>query len=99
LWDVFLKGITQSDAEFSAYLQRLGGYCVRGVASKDVLAYFFGVGSNGKSSFAEALAPRKGDYAMVFTPEVLMEGRTASYRGSPSSWAFVSRCAARRTRR
>ena len=64
-----LKGSPQSDAELSAYLQRLGGYCVRGVASKDVLAYFFGVGSNGKSSFAEALAPRASDYAMALRPK------------------------------
>src|SRR5438309_3949053 len=75
LWDVFLEGITQGDAELSAYLQRLGGYCMTGVASEDVLPYFFGVGSNGKSSFAETLAAALGDYAMVFTPEVLMEAK------------------------
>jgi P4 family phage/plasmid primase-like protien len=75
LWDQFLKAITQDDAELSSYLQRLGGYCVTGATSEDVLPYFFGVGSNGKSSFAEALAAALGDYAMVFAPEVLMEAK------------------------
>ena len=66
LWELFLKGITQGDAELASYLQRLGGYCMTGGTSEDVLPYFFGVGSNGKSSFAEALAAALGDYAIVF---------------------------------
>jgi putative DNA primase/helicase len=75
LWELFLEGITQGDAELSSYLQRLGGYCMTGGTSEDVLPYFFGVGSNGKSSFAEALAAALGDYAIVFAPEVLMEAK------------------------
>ena len=75
LWELFLKGITQGDAELASYLQRLGGYCMTGGTSEDVLPYFFGVGSNGKSSFAEALAAALGDYAIVFAPEVLMEAK------------------------
>ena len=27
LWELFLKGITQGDAELASYLQRLGGSC------------------------------------------------------------------------
>ena len=75
LWALFLEGITQEDAELSAYLQRLAGYCATGDTREDVLPYFFGVGSNGKSSFAEALVAALGDYAMVFAPEVLMEAK------------------------
>src|SRR5665213_3555106 len=75
LWALFLKAITQDDGELSLYLQRLGGYCMTGGTSEDVLPYFFGVGSNGKSSFAEALAAALGDYAIVFAPEVLMEAK------------------------
>jgi putative DNA primase/helicase len=75
LWALFLEGITQDDAELSAYLQRLAGYCATGDTREDVLPYFFGVGSNGKSSFAEALVAALGDYAMVFAPEVLMEAK------------------------
>ena len=75
LWARFLADITQGDAELSAYLQRLAGYCATGVTSEDVLPYFFGVGSNAKSSFAEALAAGLGDYALIFAPEVLMEAK------------------------
>ncbi len=75
LWARFLVDITQGDADMSAYLQRLAGYCASGVTSEDILPYFFGVGSNGKSSFAETLLAALGDYALVFAPEVMMEAR------------------------
>ena len=66
--------ITQGDANMSAYLQRVAGYCATGVTSEDILPYLFGVGSNGKSSFAETLdRAALGDYALVFAPEVMME--------------------------
>ena len=52
-----------------------GRLLLTGGTSEDVLPYFFGVGSNGKSSFAEALAAALGDYAIVFAPEVLMEAK------------------------
>jgi putative DNA primase/helicase len=75
LWSRFLTDITQGDSELAAYLQRLAGYCATGMTSEDILPYFFGVGSNGKSSFAEALTAALGDYALVFAPEVLMEAK------------------------
>ena len=75
LWSGFLTDITQGDSEMSAYLQRLAGYCATGQTSEDILPYLIGVGSNGKSSFAEALTAALGDYALVFAPEVLMEAK------------------------
>ena len=75
LWSRFLADITKGDAELCAYLQRLAGYCATGMTGEDILPYFFGVGSNGKSSFAEALTAALGDYALVFAPEVLMEAK------------------------
>ena len=75
LWAQFLVDITQGDATMSAYLQRVAGYCASGVTSEDILPYLFGVGSNGKSSFAETLMAALGDYALVFAPEVMMEAR------------------------
>lgn len=75
LWSMFLKDITLGDEEKASYLQRLAGYCLTGDVREDVLPYFFGVGSNGKSSFAEALVAALGDYAIVFSPEVLMEAK------------------------
>jgi len=75
LWSRFLIDITQGDSELSAYLQRLAGYCATGVTTEDILPYLFGVGSNGKSSFTEALSAALGDYALVFAPEVMMEAK------------------------
>ena len=75
LWAEFLAGITQSDSALREYLQRVAGYCATGVTAEDVLVYLFGDGSNGKSSWAEAVADALGDYAMVFPPDVLMESK------------------------
>jgi putative DNA primase/helicase len=75
LWRQFLDEITQGSAELEAYLQRVAGYCATGVTSEDVLVYLFGVGANGKGSFAEAVAHVLGDYAKMFAAEVLMESK------------------------
>jgi putative DNA primase/helicase len=75
LWAQFLRDITQGNAELEAYLQRVAGYCATGVTPEDVLVYLFGIGANGKGSFAEALAHALGDYAKMFPPEVLMESK------------------------
>jgi len=75
LWMQFLADITQGDSDLRDYLQRLAGYLATGVTTEDLLAYLFGIGANGKSSFAEALVDALGDYAKVFAPEVLMESK------------------------
>lgn len=75
LWAAFLHDITQGDAELCAYLQRVAGYCTTGTTPEDVLVYLFGIGANGKGSFAEALAHALGDYAKMFPAEVLMEAK------------------------
>ena len=75
LWRQFLDDITLGDTALAEYLQRVAGYCATGVTTEDVLVYLFGIGANGKGSFAEAIASALGDYAKVFAPEVLMEAK------------------------
>lgn len=75
MWLGFLRDITQGDTELEAYLQRVAGYCATGTTPEDVLVYLFGIGANGKGSFAEAVAHALGDYAKIFPPEVLMEAK------------------------
>ncbi len=75
LWARFLADITKGNADLAAYLQRVAGYFATGVVNEDVLVYLFGVGANGKSSWAEAVAHTLGDYAKVFPAEVLMESK------------------------
>lgn len=53
----------------------LAGYCATGVTPEDVLVFLFGIGANGKGSFAEAVAHALGDYAKMFPAEVLMESK------------------------
>jgi putative DNA primase/helicase len=75
LWSEFIRGVTQRDDLLAAYLQRVAGYCATGSTTEDVLVYLFGIGANGKSSFAEAVSHALGDYARVFASEVLMEAK------------------------
>jgi putative DNA primase/helicase len=75
LWREFVDGVTQGDQALATYLQRVAGYLATGVTREDVLVYLFGIGANGKSSFAEAIAHALGDYAKVFPSEVLMESK------------------------
>jgi putative DNA primase/helicase len=75
LWQGFLDGVTQKNAALAAYLQRVAGYFATGVCREDVLVYLFGVGSNGKSTFAETITHVLGSYAKVFSAEVLMQSK------------------------
>lgn len=75
LWATFMRGISEGDDELVSYLQRVAGYVATGVTTEDALVYLFGNGSNGKSSFAEAIAHALGDYARVFQAEVLLESK------------------------
>lgn len=91
LWRRFLDDITQADSDLTNYLQRVAGYCATGVTTEDVLVYLFGIGANGKGSFAEGIAHVLGDYAKVFPSEVLMESRASAIRPtSRNSWACDS---------
>jgi len=75
LWANFRADITMHNVELQDYLQRVAGYCSTGVTTEDVLVYLFGIGANGKGSFAETIAHALGDYARVFPAEVLMESK------------------------
>ncbi len=75
LWREFLTNITQGDKDLESYLQRVAGYCATGATTEDVLVFLFGIGANGKGSFAEAVAHVLGDYARIFPSEVLMESK------------------------
>ena len=75
LWLDFLYSVTQGDEEVAEYLQRVAGYYATGLTPEDVLVYIIGVGANGKGTFAESCCFVLGDYAKVFSPEVLMEAK------------------------
>ena len=75
LWDGFLWRITGQNEELYAYLQRLVGYLLTGLTTEQVLHFLFGLGANGKSTFCEIIESLLGDYAIVVSPEMVMQKR------------------------
>jgi putative DNA primase/helicase len=61
-WLNFLCDILP-DKEVRTFVQRFIGYCMTGDISEQVLALFYGTGSNGKSTFLETVAEIMGDYS------------------------------------
>jgi len=57
------------------YLQRLAGYALTGDIREHVLAFFFGKGANGKSTFLRTLLTILGDYASPAPRGLLFRSR------------------------
>jgi putative DNA primase/helicase len=62
-WDAFLSRAMGNDVESVHYLARMVGYALTGDVREHVLAFFFGGGANGKSTFLSTLHAMLGDYA------------------------------------
>jgi P4 family phage/plasmid primase-like protien len=62
IWDKFLNDSTAGDIELQLYLQRLLGYGLTGLTDEDALAFVWGEGQNGKSTFLEVVTRIFGDY-------------------------------------
>lgn len=65
LWQNFLQRVTGGDAELISYLQRACGYMLTGVTVEHAMFFLYGLGSNGKSKFVEAVAGFMGTYHTV----------------------------------
>ncbi len=66
LWLEFLNTIFAGDQELIAFMQRLLGVSLVGEIFENILAIFYGTGSNGKSVFVETASGVLGpDYAMA----------------------------------
>ena len=75
LWDGFLLRITDGSDDLYQYLRRLTGYLLTGQTSEQVLHFLHGLGANGKSVFCEIIEALLGDYAIVVSPELVMQKR------------------------
>ncbi len=71
-WNQFAKEVTADDADYTGYLQRVGGYCLTGDVSEHALFFLHGKGANGKGTFTRALQGILNDYAAVIPTEMLM---------------------------
>ena len=71
VWDAFLEKIVP-DEDFRKYLYRVFGYALTGLIIEHAMFFLYGDGSNGKSTFIEAISGIMGDYAITSPMETFM---------------------------
>lgn len=64
-WLEFVDRVTGGDVDLKLYLQRACGYMLTGVTVEHAMFFLYGLGSNGKSRFIEAVAGVVGSYHTV----------------------------------
>jgi putative DNA primase/helicase len=77
-WIKFLDDITAGDLELVGYLQRAVGYTMTGKTSEHVFFMLHGGGTNGKSTFIEAIRTVFGDYAKASAFTTFMQQQSPS---------------------
>ena len=75
-WLQFLERATDGNKDIQAYLKRFAGYCLTGETSEHALAFLYGTGANGKTTFVQTLLGVLGDYAITTPIETFSETRT-----------------------
>lgn len=79
IWDEFLESTFLANGELIRFLQRMIGYAAAGVIQEHVLAILWGTGSNGKSTFLNAILDSLGDYGFQAPQGFLMVKRGATH--------------------
>jgi putative DNA primase/helicase len=74
-WERFVARVMGGDRDMAAYLQRLAGYALTGDIREHILAFFYGGGANGKSTFLKTLHSVLGDYASPAPRGLLFRSR------------------------
>jgi putative DNA primase/helicase len=72
-WRRFLEMVTGGDKHLELYLQRLIGYALTGLIHEHALAFHYGHGNNGKSTFLGIVQQLFGDYGCA-APRNLLFG-------------------------
>jgi len=70
-WEAFLLRVLPGEG-LRRFARALAGYCLTGDVSAEVCFFLIGKGSNGKSTFVQALQSVLGDYARPVPEEVIM---------------------------
>jgi putative DNA primase/helicase len=83
-WDEFIMEIVGKDEDLYCYVRRLTGYLLTGITTEQVVHFLYGLGANGKSVFCETILSLLGDYAIVCSPELIMQRR---HQGIPNDVA------------
>lgn len=74
-WDAFVDAAMGADRELACYLQRLVGYSLTALTTEHLLAFFYGGGRNGKSTFVQTLRTMLGEYACAAPRDLLFEDK------------------------
>ncbi len=82
-WLKFLTQVFDGDVELIDWLHRWCGYVLTGSTREQLFLFFYGLGANGKSIFAETLRYVMGDYARAISPSTLTESRRQAGAASP----------------
>jgi P4 family phage/plasmid primase-like protien len=79
-WKATLDDIFLGQQNLVDYLQRFLGYCLTGGVAEQILAIFWGIGANGKSTLLDVILDLLGeDYSMKAPTDLLMAKRQQSH--------------------
>ena len=79
-WERFINEIFNGDTELTQYVQRILGYYASGYTTEEIMAIFYGLGANGKSTLIRALIHTLGDYVTTAQFETFAVKRNDSTR-------------------
>ncbi len=82
-WLAFLVQILPGDADTIKYLQKLAGYLLSGSAAAELTHFFYGVGSNGKTTVRETLSEVVGEYGLTSEFSLLMKRKKNPSQATP----------------
>lgn len=71
-WEAFMNDFCNGDQELVRYHQKIAGYCLTGLTNEQCLFLMYGQGSNGKSTYLQALKDILGDYAQTLPIETII---------------------------
>jgi putative DNA primase/helicase len=83
-WRQFIGEITGENVPLMDYIQTLCGYLLTASVAEHCMAFFYGLGRNGKSVFQDTIYELMGDYACSSNPELIMARK---HQGIPNDVA------------
>lgn len=77
-WDAFIRKAMGGNEDMVAYLQRLIGYAITGHTTEHLLAFFYGGGRNGKSTFLQTIRSVMQEHACAAPRNMLFEDKSGN---------------------
>ncbi len=74
-WDAFVSTVMGGERDLVSYLQRLVGYSLTSLTREHILAFFYGTGLNGKSTFMQTIKLVFGEYGCAAPRDLLFQDK------------------------